>query len=121
VSGLLVALGTQVPAFAVPGTLQAGALQVGNLLSYDNSDFEGQANFIPVTNIGTISDSSVASLHGSDSLKFTAAAAGTTVLKLREGLSPTQINVNTDSKADTYTLGGCPRATAARPSPSAWA
>jgi hypothetical protein len=106
VSGLLVALGTPVPAGAATGTLQAGPFGVGNLLSYANSDFEGHANFIAVTNIGTISDSSAAALHGSASLEFTAAGAGTTALKLQEGSSPTQIDVNTDGKDDTYTLGG---------------
>src|SRR5215467_10170454 len=43
--------GTRVPASAASGSLQAGPFPVGNLLSYDNSDFEGHTNFIPVTNI----------------------------------------------------------------------
>jgi len=104
-SGLLVALGTRVPASAASGSLQAGPFPVGNLLSYDNSDFEGHANFIPVTNIAAngITDSSAAKLHGKDALKFTATAAGPTVLKLQEGSSATQINVN---GGKTYTLGG---------------
>jgi hypothetical protein len=104
-SALLVALGTQVPASAASGTPQAGKLPVGNLLSYDNSDFEGHANFIPVTNIAAngITDSAAFKLHGKDALKFTATAAGTTVLKLQEGSSATQINVN---GGKTYTLGG---------------
>src|SRR5580704_13250372 len=104
-SGLLVALGTSTPASAGSGSLQAPPFPVGNLLSYANSDFEGQANFIPVTNIGTngISDSSAVKLHGKDSLQFTAQAAGSTALKLQEGSSATQINVN---GGKTYTLGG---------------
>jgi hypothetical protein len=104
-SGLLVAL-TPAPALAASGDQQAGPFPVGNLLSYANSDFEGQANFVPVTNIKKISDSSAAALHGKDSLEFTAKAAGTTALKLQEGSSPTQINVNPGGKSDTYTLGG---------------
>jgi hypothetical protein len=104
-SGLFVAFSTPTPALAGSGSLQAGALPVGNLLSYANSDFEGQANFIAVTNIGTngISDSSAAKLHGKDSLQFTAQQAGTTALKLHEGSSATQINVKSNK---TYTLGG---------------
>jgi hypothetical protein len=105
-SGLFVALGAPMPVLAGSGSPQAGPFAVGNLLSYANSDFEGQANLIAVTNIGTISDSSVTALHGSDSLRFTSAAAGTTALKLQEGSSATQINVNTNGKTDTYTLGG---------------
>jgi hypothetical protein len=63
-SGLFVALGAPMPVLAGSGSPQAGPFAVGNLLSYANSDFEGQANLIAVTNIGTISDSSVTALHG---------------------------------------------------------
>lgn len=103
-SGLLFVAGTPVPALAGSGSPQAGPFPVGNLLSYANSDFEGQANFTAVTNIGTISDSSAVKLHGKDSLEFTTGVtAGTTALKLKEGSSATQINV---TGSDIYTLGG---------------
>jgi hypothetical protein len=102
-SGLLVAFGAATPAFAGSGSSQAVPFPVGNLLSYANSDFEGSANFIAVTNVGTISDSAAAAEHGNDSLKFTSASAGSTVLKLQEGSSATQIDV---TGSDTYTLGG---------------
>lgn len=102
-SSLLVTLGTSAPAFAASGNPQQGPFAVGNLLSYANSDFEGQANFVAVTNIGTISDSATSKLHGKDSLEFTAVTAGTTALKLQQGSSATQINVH---GSDTYTLGG---------------
>jgi hypothetical protein len=120
-SGLLVAFGAATPAFAGSGSSQAAPFPVGNLLSYANSDFEGSANFIAVTNVGTISDSAAAAEHGNDSLKFTSASAGSTVLKLQEGSSATQIDV---TGSDTYTLAAgssSPQPTAVRVSPSGWA
>jgi hypothetical protein len=102
-SVVLVGLGTTAPALAGSGTLQNGPFAAGNLLSYANSDFEGHANFVPVTNIGSISDTTAAALHGIDSLEFESEAGGTTALKLQVGSSPTQINVTGGA---TYTLGG---------------
>jgi hypothetical protein len=102
-SGSLVAVSAATPAFAASGVSQTGDFPVGNMLDYDNSDFEGVANFTSVSNIGTISDSSAASLHGNDSLMFTSSAKGTTVLKLQVGSTPTQIDV---AGSDTYVVGG---------------
>jgi hypothetical protein len=65
---------------ALPGrasaswTAEQGPFPVGNLLSYANSDFEGQAGFVPLHN-ASISDADTGFLH-SDSLQDTVGHAG---------------------------------------------
>ena len=66
-------------------TSEPGPFPVGNLLSYANSDFEGQANFIGASN-ATISDSSTGFLH-SDSLQDTVGQAGTSTFSLQQGVA----------------------------------
>jgi hypothetical protein len=84
-------------------TLQAGPFPVGNLLSYANSDFEGSANFIAVTNVQTISDSSAHQYSHQDSLAFTADQAGTVAVKMEEDhTNGTKFAV---TGGDTYTVG----------------
>jgi hypothetical protein len=85
------------PAYASGAwTSQPGPFPVGNLLSYANSDFEGQVNFTASSN-ATISDSSTGFLH-SDSLQDSVGKAGTSVFKLQKGVA---IGV---SGGSTYTL-----------------
>jgi hypothetical protein len=72
---------------------EPGPFPVGNLLNYPNSDFEGQTNFIAVSN-ATIGKSSTAFLH-SFSLQDTVGSAGTSVFRLRRGVA---IGVNGGSR-----------------------
>ena len=98
-----VAATTEAALATTSATLQAGPFPVGNLLSYANSDFEGSANFIPVTNVGTISDSSAHQYSHQDSLAFTAKAAGTVAVKMEEDhTNGTKFAV---TGGDTYTVG----------------
>jgi hypothetical protein len=76
---------------ALPGrasatwTTEPGPFPVGNLLSYANSDFEGQADFVPLHN-ARISDADTGFLH-SDSLQDTVGRAGKSSFGLPKGVA----------------------------------
>ena len=77
-------------------TPQPGPLPVGNLLSYANSDFEGQVNFTAAQN-AAIAGSNTGFLH-SNSLQDTVRRAGTSAFTLQKDVA---IGV---SGANTYTV-----------------
>ena len=77
-------------------TVQPGPFPVGNLLSYANSDFEGQANFVALHN-AAITDSNTGFLHA-DSLQDAVGRAGKSSFSLQKGVS---IALN---GGDTYTV-----------------
>jgi hypothetical protein len=90
------------PAHATSGITQAGPAEVGNLLDYANSDFEGTiGNWAAVANAKLSDDTRQAFLHD-DSLLDTVPTAGTSTFGLGEGSSAVQIPV---TGSDTYTVG----------------
>jgi hypothetical protein len=105
-SGVLAVAGvsvvTAVPAHAASAAALAAPAEVGNLLDYADSDFEGTiGNWAPVSNATLSDDTSQAYLHD-DSLLDTVPAAGTSTFELGEGNSAPQITV---ASADQYTVG----------------
>jgi hypothetical protein len=84
------------------GVDQAGPAEVGNLLDYANSDFEGTiGSWASVSNARLTDDTSEAYLHH-DSLLDVVPAAGTSTFELGQGSSAVQISVGA---GDTYTVG----------------
>jgi Carbohydrate binding domain len=75
------------------GTAQAGPFEVGNLLDYANSDFEGTTgNWTAVSN-ATLTDDPNASFLHDDSLLDTATTAGTSSFALGGSSAPIRINL----------------------------
>jgi hypothetical protein len=82
-------------AHAATGIMQAGHFEVGNLLDYANSDFEGTTgDWAGVSNAALTDDAGHQFLHDF-SLLDTAAAAGTSSFKLGTGSGAVQINMPT--------------------------
>jgi hypothetical protein len=99
-AGLAAAAAT--PAHATGPITQSGAFEVGNLLDYANSDFEGTiGNWVSYSNATLTDDTTEAFLHN-DSLLDTVAAAGTSSFKL--GTPPTSVQIAV-APADTYQVG----------------
>jgi hypothetical protein len=90
------------PAQAASGTLQTGPFEVGNLLNYANSDFEGTTgNWASVSNATLTDDPNHQFLHDA-SLLDTATSAGTSSFKVGNGSPTIQINV---TGGDKYRVG----------------
>jgi Carbohydrate binding domain len=105
----LVAVGAA-PAHATGGTLQSGPFEVGNLLNYANSDFEGTiGNWAPVSNATLTDDPDHQFLHDA-SLLDTATSTGTSSFKLGNGSPAIQINM---TEGATYQVSAYFRAPAA--------
>lgn len=93
---------TTSPATTAAGTTTAAPTEVGNLLDYANSDFEGTTgNWASVGNARLTDDTSEAYLHH-DSLLDAVPAAGTTTFELGQGSSAVPIPVGAGY---TYTVG----------------
>jgi hypothetical protein len=98
--GLAAAAAT--PAHALSGTVQSPPFEVGNLLNYANSDFEGTiGNWSAVSNATLTDDPNQHFLHDA-SLLDTATAAGTSSFKLGNGSPVIQINLTLGA---TYRVG----------------
>jgi hypothetical protein len=90
------------PAHAASAPMQTAPAEVGNLLDYADSDFEGTiGSWVPVSNATLTDDTSEAYLHD-DSLLDTVPAAGTSTFELGKGSSALQITVGA---GDRYTVG----------------
>lgn len=88
------------PAQAV--STQPGPFEVGNLLDYANSDFEGTiGNWVSVSNAALTDDTSHAFLHN-DSLLDTATTAGTSSFRISGAPNAIQITVKPGA---TYRVG----------------
>jgi hypothetical protein len=103
-----VLIGVTMPAQATSATSAASATtqnaptELGNLLDYANSDFEGTiGNWSSVSNARLTDDTGVAYLHH-DSLLDTVPASGTSMFELGQGSSAVEIPVGTNDK---YTVG----------------
>lgn len=93
---------TSTVAHAATGNPQAGPFEVGNLLDYANSDFEGTVgNWGSVSNATLTDDPNHQFLHNA-SLRDTATTAGTSSFKLGTGSPSIQINL---TAGDTYRVG----------------
>jgi Carbohydrate binding domain len=90
------------PARATSGITQSGPFEVGNLLEYANTDFEGTTgNWVSDSNATLTDDTSHSFLHD-DSLLDTATAAGTSSFKL--GTVPTAVQITVKPGA-RYRIG----------------
>lgn len=90
-------------AHALTGVPEPTSWGKANLISYADSDFEsGVGNWAPVSN-ATISQDSTASLHGNDSLRMAASAAGDASIKMGSSANQSQVSV---TGGDTYRLSG---------------
>jgi hypothetical protein len=90
------------PAHAISSVTQAGPFEVGNLLNYANSDFEGTiGNWVSYSNATLTDDTTEAFLHN-DSLLDTVTAAGTSSFKL--GTPPTSVQITVTPNAK-YQVG----------------
>jgi hypothetical protein len=84
---------TTTPAHALTGTAQSPPFEVGNLLNYANSDFEGTiGNWSAVSNATLTDDPNHHFLHDA-SLLDTVTSAGTSSFKLGNGSPVIQINM----------------------------